>query len=140
MNAAPIQITVSSDLSCSAQHVYDMLWHCERFSEWWPVRVTNHGEQAIIVHPVPLVSIQMNRIAAEPPRRIVYEYVTGPFRGEGEWSIRELPNGAHVDYTIRLRPVNALIALGASTPMFRFKHRQDILAIMGLICGYSTVL
>ena len=137
MSAAPIQITVSSDLPCSAQQVYDALWHCERFSEWWPVPVTQHGEQAILVHPLPLVSIQMNRIAGEPSRRIIYEYVTGPFRGEGEWSIHALPNGAHVDYTVRLRPVNALIALGASTPLFRFKHRRDILGIMSRICNLA---
>jgi len=30
--------------------------------------------------------------------------------------------------------VNALIALGASSPMFRFKHRRDIVAIMSRIC------
>jgi uncharacterized protein YndB with AHSA1/START domain len=139
MSAAPIEITVSGDLPCSAEHVYETLWHCEHFPEWWPVSVKLHdaNSQAIFVQPLPMVRIQMIRTESESPQRVVYAYASGPFRGEGEWSVSDMlerPGWAHVDYTVRLRPVNTLVALGASTPLFRFKHRRDILAIMNRIC------
>jgi uncharacterized protein YndB with AHSA1/START domain len=136
LSAATIEITVSSDVPCSGQHVYDMLWHCERFAEWWPFVVRTQNETTFTVQPLPMAHITMTRTEAEAPHRILYEYVGGPFRGEGEWLITD--NGSkhiHVDYTIRLRPVNALVALGASTPLFRWKHRRDILGIMNRICS-----
>lgn len=132
-----IEITVTHNLKCTPEQIFKVLWDWERFSDWWSVPVTLLQEEILVVKPLPFVSIFMIRSEADPPKRLIFNYIKGPFRGEGIWQIKEISDRAgysHVQYTIRLYPINLFVQLVASTWFFRAKHRYDIYRIFDQLC------
>lgn len=93
----------------------------------------------MLIRPLPFVALAVRPEVLDPGRRLAYTYLAGPFRGRGVWTVAaEGALASRVTYEIALLPVNRLVALAASTPLFRAKHRRDIAAIierLAAACG-----
>lgn len=128
----PIQLRVAATIPARPADAFARLLDCDRYHDWWPLRVRaiQGQEGAIEVRPLPGVRIVMVQQPREGEDELTYAYLRGPLRGTGTWRVRPVDGGTEVEYTIRLRPVNALIGLLAATPLFRFKHGRDVRGII----------
>jgi uncharacterized protein YndB with AHSA1/START domain len=107
----PTHATDTFFVRTSPERVFARLLSIEHYDLWWPaslhVRVVStppHGEGSVIEIRT-LGSRFRCRIAAmEPPRRLVVDYVTGPHRGHGIWTVSPWDGGTKVTYTISLVP------------------------------------
>ena len=134
-----VQISVHQYIKCSPEHVFSVLRNWNRYSTWWPVRVSvdTSDSDSFTVHPIPYVRIKIARDTEIIGRKIVYKYIAGPFRGEGIWFIENdptTPGVTKVSYIIRLSPINKFFGIVSSTWFFRAKHCYDIRRIIGRIC------
>lgn len=127
--------TVSGSVGCSAEQARAVLQKVEEYPAWWPVPVSWHagGPGHLVIRPLPIVSIQLD-LAATTTGMVRFEYVKGPFRGTGTWSVSAADNDrCSVSYAVDLRPVNPLVAMVAMTPLFRLKHEADIRHIIAAL-------
>ena len=132
-----VEIDVSKRLDASLAEAQGILRRWREYPSWWPLRVdVVHDRTALAVRPVafmPFVAITMvprsgdgDDDDAGDDEALTFDYVRGPFRGEGVWRLSESDSVTCVSYGIRLDPVNRLVAAAASTPFFRWKHCRDI--------------
>lgn len=119
--------------------VYDALKDFSNFSSWWPEKFKVHasemGEGAafdIIFNPAPTVHIAWKLIKEEPSELLTYEYVKGPFTGEGIWKIfpSEQEGKTELSYSIYLESQTLLFSWASRTFLFRKRHLADVDKLM----------
>lgn len=127
--------TVSGTVGCSAQRAGAVLHAVEEYPGWWPTPVSWSGDGPghLIIRPLPIVHIRLD-LVAHGANEVRFEYVRGPFRGTGTWSVSAAGHDrCEVSYAVDLGPVNPAVAMVARTPLFRLKHEADIRRIIAAL-------
>jgi hypothetical protein len=128
-----VDVRVVGSVRCSVETVGEVLAHVAAYPEWWPATSLVAEDEAVRVRvsPLPFVEIVLEA-GAVLEDEVWLEYSRGPFRGTGVWTAR--PDGTDertlVSYAVHLEPVNAAVALLASTRLFRRKHESDVRRII----------
>jgi ribosome-associated toxin RatA of RatAB toxin-antitoxin module len=89
-----IEIEVSGIVDAQVIHVYKMLDDCHNYTNWWKMPVKSRGIQSKSIEfpPILFTKVVCKKIESEPSR-IVFDYVRGPFRGHGIWTMEEIDPG-----------------------------------------------
>lgn len=131
-----IEITVSNSINAKIEAVFELLIDYSGYKNWWliPVETLEGKERYFQFSPIPFVKIGLQESLAQPYGKLTFNYIKGPFRGEGIWVLKQLANDLlDIRYTVKLQPVNKLIELAANTKFFEWKHSQDIQNIIQTI-------
>ncbi len=124
------------DIAAPAERVFAILADAQNYPRWWPpalrVRIVETiAGQEIDIHP-PGGGCRCRLGAADPPHRLVVDYIAGPQRGLGVWTLAAKPDGAGttVTYAVDLMP-HGLIARALSHVMdFSALHSRHMWPVL----------
>lgn len=128
-----IEIIVSDIINVQPNKAYEILKDYGAYKNWWsiPTETFNNKMNYFQFNPIPFVSIGLEENFSELNKIIVFNYVKGPFRGQGKWELSNLENSkTKISYTINLKPINLIFGIIANTKLFKWKHKQDITNII----------
>ena len=89
-----IVATDCAEIAASPMRTFALLREVEGYPRWWPaaLRVRAVGPDEVEIRP-PGSAFRCRLRAADAPGRIVVDYVSGPQRGQGVWSLDPLDGG-----------------------------------------------
>lgn len=129
-----INIEVSRTMKADIGDVYQTLIQVDKYQEWWPIyiRVIHYDDKVIKIYPTMFTCVELRLKQFSHNEFIELEYISGPFRGLGQWRLYQHrpTNNIEVTYTVLLEPTNVLIRVIAKTKLFRNKHINDIVSIL----------
>jgi hypothetical protein len=133
--------TVRARLSASPEAVFAVLDAWRQYPAWWslPVSLTRSpdGGQRLVVSPLPLVRIHLSWLASRAHREVIFDYVGGPFRGQGAWNIAPATGGGtRLSYTVRLESRFPLGPAVSHARWLRRKHVRDIHTILSDLAAH----
>ena len=133
--ARRIQAEDMVDVAGSPDAVFAVLWDVARYPDWWPaaLRVRHIGGGEVEVRP--RASRFRCRLGdAEPPYWLTVQYVDGPQRGEGIWTLQALPHGAtRVCYRIDLEPHGLIARLLSYAMDFAAIHSRQMRPVLAAL-------
>lgn len=143
--ADTVHLINKKTIHAPAEAVYNALIDHKNFSQWWPKKMKVHpselGEDGafhIMFNPAPTVYIAWKLTETEAHEKVTYEYVKGPFSGQGIWKMRPSEGDAYTDlsYSIYLTPEAFLFRMASKTPLFRKKHLAEVDELMSALESY----
>ena len=125
--------TDQRQIQATPERIFALLLAVDRYGEWWPsdigVAVLSpppHGEGSVVAVKLAQSGggFRCRIAAAEAPRLIAVDYIEGPHRGRGTWTIEPCDGGSLVTYAVDLRPHGVMAGLLSYVMDFAALHSR----------------
>lgn len=128
----------SAFIPASPEYVFATLLAVDRYSLWWPValrvRVVSpppHGLASVVEIRALGSRFRCRITAVESPSRLAVEYVAGPHRGRGSWTLESEDEGTRATYTISLVPHGPMARTLSHVVDFAALHSRQMRGVLG---------
>jgi len=125
--------TDTCNIAATAERIFALISDATSYPRWWPASLNvREVDGDVEVRPTG-ASFRCRMVENDPPRRIVVDYVEGPQRGQGVWTLEPAADGqgTAVTYAVDLVPHGMLAQMLFRTMDIRGIHSrlmQEVLA------------
>jgi uncharacterized protein YndB with AHSA1/START domain len=128
-----LQVTDRRDIAAAAERIFALLSDAESYPRWWPPALNVRAVDGDVEIRPAGASFRCRMVEADPPWRIVVDYIEGMQRGFGVWTLEPSADGqgTSVAYAVDLVP-HGMIAQMLFKTMdvagIHSRHMQEVLA------------
>ena len=124
-----ISLNVEYKIFRNIESTRKIILNINKYKNWWNNFNTKVINNTIIFSPFPFTTVELQPVKIES-NSIKLKYTKAPFVGFGTWTLTSSGPQTLVSYSIDIEGKKCFINFLIKTPVFKYKHRRDIIKLI----------